>query len=285
MTTARTLGAITAAALLAAGCSITNVEPDEAGIVYDAGPFSSTTFEKCLKPSTRDVSGPADEGYRYPNGQRTFRFSGGETDEIKPITSASKDGATMTIYGGLTFSFAAADCAKLRKFHEEIGRKYRAYEPNGWVEMLKFYVGGPVERAMDEATLKYNWRDLYFDSAKKAEWEKEMAMLTSRYIAQIAKGDYFSGMSFILRQPEPPEDLKKANLADQVAVAQNNAQKQINEKIKTELESTKALVEVLGKDGAVSKLNMDKLAEMVASGKVSVVVVPQGGTVAVSPTK
>ncbi|MGW0486191.1 SPFH domain-containing protein [Nonomuraea sp. NPDC003214] len=283
--TPRKIAVLAVAGLLATACSITNVEPDEAGIVYDAGPMSSTTFQECLKPSTRDVSGPADEGYRYPNGQRTFRFSGGDTDESKPITSASKDGATMTIYGGLTFTFSAADCAKLRKFHEEIGRKYQAYEAGGWVEMLKFYVGGPVERAMDEATLKYNWRDLYFDSTKKAAWEKEMATLTSQYIAQIAKGDYFAGMAFILRQPEPPQKLKDAMVAEQAAMAQNNAQKQINEKLKTELESTKALVEVLGKEGAVSKLNMDKLAEIAASGKVSIVYVPQGGQVAVAPPK
>lgn len=285
MNTSRNLTTIAVATLLAAGCSITNVEPDEVGIVYDAGPFSSTTFQECLKPSTRDVSGPADQGYRYPNGQRTFRFSGNDGDESKPITSASKDGATMTIYGGLTFNFSAADCTKLRKFHEEIGRKYAAYEPAGWIEMLKFYIGNPVERAMDEATLKYTWRELYFDSAKKAAWEQEMATLTGKYIGQIAKGDYFAEMSFILRQPEPPEELKEAMVAEQAAVAQNNAQKQINEKIKTELESTEALVEVLGQQGAVSKLNMDKLAEIAASGKVSIVYVPEGGKVAVAPPK
>lgn len=281
----RTITATAAAGILAlaTACSVTNVEPDQGGIVYDAGAFSPTTFQECLKPSTRDVSGWGDEGYTYPNGQRTYRFAGNEGDEGKPITSPAKDGPAMTIYGGLVFNFSAADCTKLRKFHEQIGRKYSAYELPGWVEMMKFYIGAPVERAMDEVTLKYGWRELYYDSAKKAAWEQEMAVKTGQYIKEVTGEDYFANMVFILRQPEPPQALKDAQAAEQTAIAQNNAQKKINEKLLTELESTRALAEVLGKEGATSKLNMDKLAEMAREGKVSIVYVSGNGTVAVPP--
>jgi hypothetical protein len=276
MSTPRTFAAITAAALAVTACSVTNVEPDEAGIVYDAGMFSSTTFQECLKPSTRDVSGPGDEGYRYPNGQRTFDFTGGQGSEGKPITSVSKDGQVMTMSGGLTFYFSADDCKKLRTFHENIGKKYAAHESAGWSRMLQFYIGNSVERAMDEATLRYSWRDLYSDSAQKALWEQDMAKLTNQYVAGLTQGQYFERLQFIIRQPEPPETIVDAQTETQAAQERQKAQEAENTRALTELKSLKELAKVLGPQGAI-------LYKAIQDGKISIVPVPTGSAVNITP--
>jgi hypothetical protein len=267
------LGAVV---LAGTGCSMTNVEPDEAGLVYDAGPFSSTTFQECLPPSTRDISGPSDEGYTYPNGQRTYDFGGQAGSEGKPITSTTKDGQTMTMRGGLTFYFNADDCDKLKAFHQNIGRKYKAYEDDGWARMLSFYIGNPVERAMDEATLKYDWRQLYRDSAKKALWEADMARLAGQYIKTVAQGDYFERIQFIIRQPEPPAELVAAMTATQTATERQKAQEAENTRTLTELESLEKLAKVLGPLGAI-------LYKAIQDGKVTVVPVPAGGNLHSTP--
>ncbi|MEU8400065.1 SPFH domain-containing protein [Nonomuraea sp. NPDC048892] len=272
----RTLPGVLLAAAALTGCSVTNVEPDEGGIVYDAGMFSSTTFQECLKPSTRDVSGPGDEGYRYPNGQRTYDFTGRAESEGKPITSVSKDGQIMTMIGGLTFYFSAADCKKLQAFHENIGKKYAAYEADGWTRMLQFYIGNSVERAMDEATLKYNWRELYSDPAKKALWEQDMSKLTNQYVSSLTQGEYFERLQFIIRQPEPPKSIVDAQTETQAAQERQKAQEAENTRALTELKSLEKLAKVLGPQGAI-------LYKAIQDGKVSIVPVPTGSAVNVTP--
>ncbi|MFG2074593.1 SPFH domain-containing protein [Nonomuraea maritima] len=258
------------------GCSVTNVEPDEGGIVYDAGMFSATKFQECLPPSTRDISGPGDQGFRYPNGQRTFDFTGRDGSEGRPITSVSKDGQVMTMSGGLTFYFSADDCKKLRAFHENIGKKYAAYEADGWTRMLQFYIGNSVERAMDEATLKYDWRDLYADPAKKAMWEQDMAKLTDQYVAALTRGQYFERLQFIIRQPEPPEAIVNAQTETQAAQERQKAQEAENTRALTELKSLEQLAKVLGPQGAI-------LYKAIQDGKISIVPVPMGSAVNITP--
>ncbi|GAA1630744.1 hypothetical protein GCM10009733_029390 [Nonomuraea maheshkhaliensis] len=272
----RTLPGVLLAAAALTGCSVTNVEPDEGGIVYDAGMFSSTTFQECLKPSTRDVSGPGDEGYRYPNGQRTYDFTGRAESEGKPITSVSRDGQIMTMIGGLTFYFSADDCKKLQSFHENIGKKYAAYESDGWTRMLQFYIGNSVERAMDEATLKYNWRELYSDPAKKALWEQDMSKLTNQYVSNLTQGEYFERLQFIIRQPEPPKSIVDAQTETQAAQERQKAQEAENTRALTELKSLEKLAKVLGPQGAI-------LYKAIQDGKISIVPVPTGSAVNVTP--
>lgn len=280
-------GALTLA-LAATGCTIANTEPDQAAIVYDAGPLSSTTYQNCIGPGTRDVSGPSDEHYYYPNGLLTYPFS---------MESPTSDGANMAITGVVAYNFAAYNpndekCTRLKKFHESIGRRLKAYstdeEPGisqGWQNMEKMYIGNAIDRAMDDATLKYGWRDLTYDPAKKATWEKEMSGHVAGYIKQLAGDDYFSGMTIALPHPKPPKTLADTRVLEQAAIAQNNAQKQLNEKIMTEAEGLKKLVAVLGQKGTVDKLLGEKLIDAINQGKVGMVVVsPNGSPSLVPPT-
>ena len=269
--------ALTAAALLAValtGCSITTPEPDQKGIVYDAGMFSDTTFQNCINPGSRDMSGWGDQGFVYPNGQRTFEFADKRDAESRPLTVVSKDNLEMTVSGVATFSLTT-DCATLRKFHEQIGLKFKAYEDAGWNRMLGVYIGQPLDRAMDAAAKEYGWKDLFSNPAIKQQWEQSVATYAAQFIKEQGGAGFFGGFSVTLQQPQPPQGVRDALASAQQAVEENAAQKNKNEKSKTELESIKALVEVLGPQGAV-------MWQAVKDGRVQIVV-SDGGAISVTP--
>jgi hypothetical protein len=269
----RTIPAALLATALVTGCSITTPEPDQKGIVYDAGKLSDTTFQNCVEPGHRDVSGWGDQGFVYPNGQRTFEFADKGGAESKPLTVVTKDNLEMTVSGVATFSLTT-DCATLRKFHEQIGLKFKAYEDAGWNRLLGVYIGQPLDRAMDAAAKAYGWKDLFSNPQVKQEWEKSVATYAAQFIKEQGGEGFFGGFSVTLQQPQPPQGVRDALASAQQAVEENTAQKAKNEKARTEMESIKALVDVLGPEGAV-------LWQAIKDGRVSFVV--SDGGVAVTP--
>ncbi|CAL9356496.1 hypothetical protein SUDANB121_00585 [Nocardiopsis dassonvillei] len=285
----RPRGRVAAAALVAAlalsACSA-NAGPDQTGLEYDAGPFSSTTFDSCISPGNREYHGPGDETYLYPAGQRTFEFSGSETAEIGASTVVSQDDLELTVTGLVTFSLNI-DCEQLQEFHERLGLKYGAYEDTGWVELLRDYIGQPLNRALDDATKEYAWRDLYTSADAKAEWEQKVGDLTAAYIDEQGGGEFFCSPVYTggdecgtpqltIQQPTPPEEVRTALTLAQEAVEMTTAQEQENERVEKELEAIEALVEVLGPDGYI-------LYQALKDGKVDFVPIPYGGGVNVSP--
>lgn len=259
---------------LATGCSITTPEPDQKGIVYDAGMFSDTTFQNCINPGSRDVSGWGDQGFVYPNGQRTFEFADKQGAESKPLTVVSKDNLEMTVSGVATFSLTT-DCATLRKFHEQIGLKFKAYEDAGWNRLLGVYIGQPLDRAMDAAAKEYGWKDLFSNPQIKQQWEQSVAKYAAQFIQEQGGAGFFGGFAVTLQQPQPPQGVRDALASAQQALEENAAQKNKNERAKTELESIKQLVAVLGPQGAV-------MWQAVKDGRIQVVV-SDGGAIAVTP--
>lgn len=277
----RTVVALAAVAVLATACTMTTPDPDKVGIVYDAGPMSDTTFQNCIRPGQQDISGPNDEAYVYPNQQRTYDFTGRAESEAKPIHSASKDGVDLSIAGGLAFYMNGADCQLLKVFHEQIGLKYEAYDGGadgkGWGNMLRFYLGNALERAMDEETLKYGWEELHYNrNGAKTKWETAVAAGVATYVQQLTGQPYFTKMTMILRSPEPPANILAAVNASVEAQERNKAQQNENDRIDTKLQSMKKLVDLLGPEGAV-------LYQAIEDGKVSVIPIPAGGSINVTP--
>jgi hypothetical protein len=294
----RAVLALTAAGILGAtlalnGCTTINTQPDEAGLVYDAGPISNTEFDTCVGPSTRAWDGPGDLHYTYPFGQRTFDFSGGEGADGNPISVVTKDNVTMTVAGVATFALNT-ECETLRQFHERIGIKFHAWmedgqTTDGWRNMLNVYLKQPLDKAMDAVSKKYSYKELYSDPSVKEAWEEEVGSLASRFIKDQAGAEFFCQPSYTgkgecgnavltLQTPIPPENIRAALTAEQEAVAQNNAQKQRNETVRTELESIRELVEVLGPQGYV-------LYKAIEEGQVSVVPVPAGSGINITPPR
>ncbi|MET8006285.1 SPFH domain-containing protein [Nonomuraea glycinis] len=277
MTSPRKTPALLAAAALLAvtACSITT-DTNEVGLDYDYDSWSGTTTkEGCVPPGQRAWQDINDPGYVYPADQRSFDFSANDGAESKPITVVSKDNLEMSVAGVSTF-YLNQDCDTLATFHDKIGKKFAADTDEGWKRLLGVYIKQPLDRAMDAAAKKYAWKQLYADPAIKQAWETEVATLAQQFIKEQAGADYFTQFRFTLQQPQPPANVSKALASAQEAIEQNAAQKNKNEQVKTELESIKELVEVLGPEGYV-------LYQAMKDGKVSLVPVPIGSNVNVTP--
>jgi hypothetical protein len=278
-------------AFLLSSCSRVSTQPDEVVLHYAGGTFEAIKFEKCINPSSgATLLGPGDRGFSYPFGQRTFDFSGADDAESKPLSVVSKDNVEMTVSGVATFTLNT-DCRTLQTFHEKIGLKFGAYhedgESAGWRRMLNIYLRVPLDRAMDAASQEFEWRGLFNDPKVKQSWEARVGELAREFIKETAGGDYFcnqnyagSGqcgdISLTIQKPEPPESLVDALASEQAAKAENVAQTQRNAKVRTEIESIKDLVKVLGPQGAV-------LWQAIQKGQVSVVPVPQGSNLNITP--
>ncbi|NBE92293.1 hypothetical protein FE391_11040 [Nonomuraea sp. KC401] len=275
------------AAFLVTGCSITTPEPDQKGIVYDAGAFSDTTFQNCVNPGVRDVSGPGDQGYVYPAGQRTFEFAADPNDpegantkpgaEAGPLTMWTKDPLEMRVSGVVTFSLTS-DCKTLRQFHEQIGLKYEADTDEGWDKLLSVYIGQPLDRALDAASKEFAWRELtYRDPQAKQQWEAKVAEYMVQFLREQGGTAFFEKFSVTLQQPQPPLKVREAMAAVQQAQEENTAQKAKNEKARTELEAIKDLKDVLGPQGAV-------MWQAVKDGRIQIIV-SDSGQINVTPNQ
>lgn len=261
--------------MLFAATSI-NTEPDQEGLWYKAGPLTSTHFDHCVKPGTRELfGGVADKTFAYPAGVRTYEFHAGGTQDVAPVKALTKDSLELTVSGVVRFQLNT-DCKVLQNFHEQIGLKANAFmdgdkTSEGWSAMLATFLQQSLQRAVNEATQDFNWKDLYSSTEVKANWERKVAELLPIYVKQGMGGEYFNNYSLTIQKPELPTALLQALQDTQTAVEQNTAQKQRNTQVETEIESIAKLVAVLGPDGY-------NTYQAIKDGKINVMPIPQGSS-------
>lgn len=264
-----------AVVVLFANTSI-STEPDQQGLWYKAGPFTSTSFDHCVVPGTRQLTGGlADKTFVYPAGQRTYEFANGSPD-TGAIVALTKDNIELTTSGVVRF-YLTTDCKTLQAFHEKIALKENAAmnggeTSEGWHKVLRVYLQASLQRAVNEATQEFNWKELYNDVAVKAEWEKKVSELLPRFVQQGMDGEYFQNYSLTIQKPTLPEELVKALQDTQTAIEQNNAQKERNATVQTEAESIKRLVDILGPDGY-------NTYQAIKDGRMPIYTIPQGSGV------
>lgn len=256
-----------------------NTEPDQQGVWYKAGPFTSTHFDHCVKPGERQLfGGVADQTFVYPAGQRTYEFSTAAAADTPPIVALTKDNIELTTTGVVRFNLTS-ECEVLRQFHEKIALKDKAYitEGNeGWKKVLNTYLLTSLQRAVNEATQEFNWKELYNDVNVKSKWEAKVSELLPRFVMQGMDGEFFDNYSLTIQKPTLPEALVKALQDTQTAIEQNNAQKERNATIQTEAESIKRLVDILGPEGY-------NVYQAIKDGKISVMPIPSGSGVNLTP--
>jgi hypothetical protein len=233
-----------------------------------------------VKPGTRELTGGlADQTFVYPAGQRTYVFSDNGAGDTGPIVALTKDNIELTTTGVVRFDLTS-DCEVLRQFHEQIALKDKAYiteENEGWKKVLQTYLQASLQRAVNEATQEFNWKELYNDVNVKAAWEKKVSELLPRLVKQGMNGEYFANYSLTIQKPTLPADLLKALQDTQTAIEQNNAQKERNAQVQTEAESIKRLVDILGPEGY-------NTYQAIKDGKISIYPIPQGSGVIVGGT-
>jgi hypothetical protein len=155
-------------------------------------------FIRCVPGGQRGDWDSGGHTYTYPSDQRVVDFTEGKGHDRDPIHVLSKDGVELAVPGQLQY-YLNTDCASgegkdaekspIVQFHLNLGRRYGASfnngpneVPGGWREIQRLYIETPLETAMDRISQEYNWRDLVFNPATKAEWEKKVLALVPELV-------------------------------------------------------------------------------------------------------
>ncbi|MDG4833096.1 SPFH domain-containing protein [Solwaraspora sp. WMMD1047] len=276
--------------VLVTGCSTVSTESDQVSLHYDAGAFSSTTYQECVTENNRTWDGPGEKYFTYPAGQRTFDFSGNDDAEVPPYTVVSKDNQELSVSGGLTFHLDTScepDGGMLREFHEEIGLKFQPildddgrYTDN-WLELLRFYIGQPLNKALTTEAQKYDWLALYNDPQTRASFESAInASLGNSVKATTGGKAYFLDFNLTLQKPTPRQELVDGLAAVQVAITERQAVIEQNATVDEKLKQIRKLVAVLGPYGYVLYDAMQRcLVSETAKGCPTFLPVPEGGNI------
>lgn len=285
-----------ALALVSAGCSIGNTTASEVALQYGDGPFDSKTFVACVPSGKRSVDDVNDDHYYYPAGQRDFTFSANQGADSAPLTSTTSDSQEIAVSGTVKFSLNTS-CEKfkdstgkewpggrLQMFHELIAANYGAAPDeggkamnDGWKALLRNYIGAAVDRATDNEALKFGYLELYKDTAKKAQWERDVLAQLPLILKTLTQGEDMLRIDAVL--------LQKPTIAPQL-------QNGLTEKEAAGLRAQAADVDKAaaaqfpgGIAGYQAYQQQQAVNEAIKSGKVAVLPVPQGSSVIVSPQK
>ncbi len=210
------LGVVAAFGL--SGCSTPSTAADEVAVHRGGGPFESQGDKECVDRSTREVNSAFDNYYYYPASQSTYDFTGGKNSDSAPFSVVTKDNQTFTIPGSVKFNLNT-NCDVLELFHDEIGKRYEAYNTNsgdprndGWRKMLALYIAPAVDGTLDRVAKQYNWRELRNDPTIKDKMNDEVNKTVARLVQQQTPGEkeFFTGFSALIQQPQAPKALQEA---------------------------------------------------------------------------
>lgn len=272
--------------VMSTGCSTVTTEPDEVAVVYNDGAFTSKSFSNCTDSSQRDWNGPGDNDFIYPAGQRTFSFTGKEGAESGPInvTTGSQE---VSISGFLTFTLNT-DCKALRKFHERIGNKYKAYKDGGgWQTFLDDYVAVPLDSVLNEAaasietpegeSAEQNWYRLYTQAEVQNDFAKYVKDNLPKEIEQTLGEEFITVNAVNIKKPNISDELRTSLSKQEEARLENEAQKERNEIARTKYDSL----------GDCRKSGLSEQAcvtiFLAESGSIPFYPVPSGGSINVQP--
>jgi hypothetical protein len=267
--------------VLMSGCSGVSTEPDEVALHYKGGSASSAKFANCVAASDRNYDGPGDTHYIYPDGQRTFSFTGASGSEQGPVNVTTKDSQTLAVPGFVTFKLNT-DCDTLRKFHETVGKKYQAYKDGkegnqGWNDFLNDYLAVPLTKAMNQAALNTNWEELYSQEAKQTAFEKAVVAALPASVKKALGGDYLTILEVSISKPTPSQ-----GLLDQLAQKEQNRLANLAQEEKNKTQNTKYLGFKQCLAAGISEQTCLTL-NLAESGKVTIWPIPAGQGVVVNP--
>jgi hypothetical protein len=260
----RALIALIAMAFAVTACAETKA--DTVGLKYGAGPIEGDHFEKVIDPGSGQVFVWNDKVVNIPINQRDYTFcsdvredSDDEGCDTGPIKVTALGGAELAISGGVTFEIATGDEEVLRAFNEELCRKFdcaddEGLKSDGWAELLRVVMRGPIEDSLQEEVRGYSVDALYAGVPAEGESvseEEALSTLTQvsdalasslkETINEYAGGEFFCGpayersepgecpdFEFIITEVTPSEEVKAAfdrNVASRQGVvdAQNEA--------------------------------------------------------------
>lgn len=261
---------------------------NELCLIYSGGTWEEKEYKGLLDPgSTNEGTGIGSSTYCYRIDQRSYIASAqdgrGDTRPVQVAAKGEVEGSVvrMNVEYQLYFTLNQ-DEDVIRAFHENLGVKTEAWDEDGWVTMLQEYFEPQIERALETAALRHDWRALYADEEARREFQRDTVSTLQQNIRDVIGGDYFCGpaydgtnecgaFTFTVGKPEPVNaDIISAIERRVEAEELTAAQAQENERIAAQVEGEERLVELYGAQGAL-------LLKAIESGVVQIMVVPEGG--------
>jgi hypothetical protein len=269
-------------------CANYQTATDQQAVHEEGGPLTNPKVINCKEPGDKGRDQWFGENfYYYPAGPRTWLFDGsGNADSgaypvyVKSPTVGGEKGQSISLpMPGEATMTLTRDCELLSQFHQEQGRKYQAYTEEsgvsqtsaGWTEFLNAKFAPALQNGLNLALTDYTYDEVVADPALRSKIQDEVAQDTLETLNRSLGEDYFTSVTVTLFQPVLPETIQKA-------IDQNEAAKQFNTKVETELATMKQLVEILGPNGYI-------FYKALQDGDISVLPVPQGSGVAVPQAK
>lgn len=209
-----------ALAVFATACAST--ASDEIGLIYNDGPIQGQSYDKMVDPGSGQVfMGPFDFMAKLPVNQRDYTFCPDDGCDAPPIKVTALGGAELAFSGGVTFELNTGTEEMAREFYEEICRKFDCTTDEGWDEMLRVNMRGPIEDALQEEVRGYSVDALYAGvpaEGEAASDEEALSTLTKvsdalaatlkETINQYAGGDYFCGPAYDRSKPDECPDFE-----------------------------------------------------------------------------
>lgn len=198
------------------------VPVDKIGLHYTGGPVDGQKFVKLIEPgSGTQFLGLLEKLVELPVTQRdyTFCFDTNKCDGA-PIEVAVKGGSEVILEGATTFKLNAGPDT-IRRFYEQICIKFDCTSEDGWDEMLRVNMRGPIEQAIQQSVRAYTMDEVYAgvpgegatttaDTATTILEQVQAAIAADlkENINTFVGGPYFCGPSYDRSRPDDCPDFQ-----------------------------------------------------------------------------
>lgn len=216
------------------GCA-TSIPAGQVGLVVDGYIMIPTDpkIKGCIDPEKSQIE-MTNDVYRYPARQISWDATGAEGSERAPYRVVSSIDAPAEVDVPVIVTFdLTTDCDMLSEFHREFGTKYSGWlnsdgtTSDGWVALLNYVVGQPLEQTILPIAQKYTWQKIWNDEEARTEFQR--ALLTQLPKASKARTngkEFFTNFQVTVLKPDPVDDgLKDAIVNEQQGIAEANARK------------------------------------------------------------
>lgn len=227
--------AVIAAAFTLTACQGVAVPAGQKAILVDDYamiPTDPVVF-KCQDPETSEYFWNVKE-FVYPTRQISYDASDDPNAERPPyiVVSNAKAPAEMKVPVTVTFDLTD-NCEDLKQFHRDFGTKYLPTDEDqvivdqntGWISLLNYVVGQPLEQTLISISQKYEWRQIWNDEKVRGEYVGALQKLLPQEAKARTNGkEYFSNFRVTVGKPSPVDgNLTAAITNEQAAVANARA--------------------------------------------------------------